>query len=165
MSALSAARSSSSEGCGGTYITAKPGHVRDGESSRGVSRIAGGADVVGTSCRGEGGRTTGGIVKSIPGGCRGSGDEGGLCGSGGDTTERSELVSYDVEGKAFNSIGARSVCVNGHFRNCGGSALCLEILRGCWIGVEKVCRVDDNVVRVGNGQRSRPSSRLVESSV
>jgi len=91
---------------------------------------------------------TGGIG-FIPGDCRGPGDKGGLGGSGGDATERSELVSYDVEGNAFNSIGAQSVFASGHFRNCGGSTLCLEIFRGCSIGLENLCRVDGNDVRVG----------------
>jgi hypothetical protein len=59
-------------------------------------------------------------------------------------------VTHDVEGNAFNFIGARSVDASGHFRSCGGSTFCLEILRGCIIGLEYLCFViDDAVVLVG----------------
>jgi len=146
MPALSTARSSSSEGCDGIYITANPCHGLIRESSRGVSGAAGNVDVD-MPCSGEGSERGG--IKSSSWECRGSGDEGGLCG-GRATIELLESVTYDVEGNDFNFIGSRSVDVSGHFRSSGGSTFCLEMIRGCSIRVEYLRFViDDAVVRVG----------------
>jgi hypothetical protein len=148
MSAPSIARISSSEGCDGIYMTANPCHVHAGESSRGVSGTEEKVDVE-LSCIGEEGSER--DVKSTSFECRDSSDEEGLCGVG-DTIEleRLESVTYDVEGKALNFTGARSVDVSGHFRSCGGSTFCLEILRGCSIGLGCLrFVVDGAVVRVG----------------
>ena len=73
MPALSTARSSSSEGCDGVYMTANPCHGQARESSRGGSGAAGKVDVD-IPCIGEEGSERGGI-KSTSWECRGSGEE------------------------------------------------------------------------------------------
>jgi len=147
MPALSTARSSSSEGWDGIYMTANPCHGLTRESSRRVSGAAGNVDAD-MPCSGEEGSEREDI-ESTSWECRNSGDEGGSCG-GRATTEHLESVTYDVEGNAFNFIGSRSVDVSGHFRNCGGSTFCLEMIRGCSIRLEYLHFViDDAVVRVG----------------
>src|ERR1700679_613546 len=130
-------------------MTANPCHVRVRESSRGVSGREGKVEVY-MPCWGVEGSASEDI-ESTSSECCGSGDEERLCGGTG-ATERSESVTnnVEVEGSAFNFIGAGSVDASGHVRSCGGSTLCLEILRGCSIGVGYLCSVfGDAVVCVG----------------
>jgi len=74
ISAFNAARSSSSDGCGGTYMTAKPGHARVRESSMGISGIGRKLDIVGVACTGIEGPEMGG-TGSTSLGCGCSGEE------------------------------------------------------------------------------------------
>jgi hypothetical protein len=80
MSAPNAASSSSSDGCGGIYMIAEPGHVRVRESSRGVSGIGGNLVMIDMASMGEEGSETGGI-ESTSVECSCSGDEGGWAGA------------------------------------------------------------------------------------
>jgi len=90
ISAFNAARSSSSDGCGGTYMTAKPGHARVRESSMGISGIGGKLDIGDVACTGIEGRVRGTESTSWECGC--SEKEGRLSGAS-VIVDRSEMVS------------------------------------------------------------------------
>jgi len=93
MSVFNAARSSSSDGCGGMYMTAKPGHVRLRESSMGVSRIGGKLEIVDAACMGvEGSETVGTESASLESGRSRKEKEGGFSGAS-VMVDCSEMVS------------------------------------------------------------------------